>query len=172
MSHPDVIVAFYDHEHELAGESRRSVVDWGGDDLFTSAPRRRRFERLDRPSREECLDRPAPASAGEHAPTAELEPADTPAPSAPADLAGWADLVPAASVPPVTSERRTITVTGHPETARRGPDRVTRSARRPRPAPTLDDRIGPRPDRIAAWACTLGLLLILIAVAPANAAAL
>ena len=33
---------------------------------------------------------------------------------------------------------------------------------------TIHERLGPRPDRIAAWAFALGLLLILIAIATAN----
>jgi hypothetical protein len=37
-----------------------------------------------------------------------------------------------------------------------------------RPARTVHERLGPRPDRIAAWAFALGLLLILIAIATAN----
>lgn len=196
MSHSDAIAALYDHEQELATESERFAPDWGGDDLFTTTPRRRRFERADqaqprlverahrversgpgesphatertrlveRPHRAERtrpveswfaddadiadhLDRPAPDPvADEHAPTAELEPA---APRL---------------------ERRTVTVTGHPDAAMRT-QRAMESRRR-RPGPSLDDRIGHRPDRIAAWAFALGLLLILIAVVTANAATL
>jgi hypothetical protein len=39
-------------------------------------------------------------------------------------------------------------------------------ARRPRPRPV--ERIGPRPDRIAAWAVALGLLLLLLAILSAH----
>jgi hypothetical protein len=35
-------------------------------------------------------------------------------------------------------------------------------ARRPRPSRTVGDRVGPRPDRLAAYADALGLLLIVI----------
>jgi hypothetical protein len=55
---------------------------------------------------------------------------------------------------------RRVTVTGHPDayTVRR------------RPAPTLDERhVGSRPERIAAWAFAMGLLLILIAFLTAHA---
>lgn len=52
--------------------------------------------------------------------------------------------------------RRTVTITGHP--GRSGA--LGRS--RPR---TVEQRIHARPDRIAAWAFALGLLLIVIAVA-------
>jgi hypothetical protein len=38
----------------------------------------------------------------------------------------------------------------------------------PRRSRTVHERLGPRPDRIAAWAFALGILLILIAVATAN----
>jgi hypothetical protein len=37
-----------------------------------------------------------------------------------------------------------------------------------RPSRTVHERLGPRPDRIAAWAFALGILLILIAIATAN----
>jgi hypothetical protein len=37
-----------------------------------------------------------------------------------------------------------------------------------RPSRTMHERLGPQPDRIAAWAFALGILLILIAVATAN----
>ena len=37
---------------------------------------------------------------------------------------------------------------------------------------SVDERVGPRPDRIAALAFVLGLLLVLLAVATADAAAL
>jgi hypothetical protein len=36
----------------------------------------------------------------------------------------------------------------------------------------MDERVGARPDRVAAWAFGLGLLLILIAVSTADAATL
>src|SRR4051812_5342101 len=49
MHHPASAIAdFYDHETESALERRRDAPDWGGDDLFTTTPRRRRFERPSR----------------------------------------------------------------------------------------------------------------------------
>ena len=57
--------------------------------------------------------------------------------------------------------RRTVKIGGRPAEFHSSP------ARR-RPARTVHERVGPRPDRIAAWACALGLLLILIAIATAN----
>lgn len=62
---------------------------------------------------------------------------------------------------PVYAEngRRTVTITGHPLPPRR------------RPSPT-QTQIQARPDRIAFWAFLLGLFLVFMAVATANAAAL
>ena len=62
---------------------------------------------------------------------------------------------------PVDAEngRRTITITGHPVPPRR----------RPSPA---QSHIQARPDRIALWAFLLGLFLVFMAVATANAATL
>ena len=55
--------------------------------------------------------------------------------------------------------RRTVKITGRPVPARR------------RPSATAS-RIEARPDRIALWAVLLGLFLVFMAVATANAAAL
>jgi hypothetical protein len=41
-------------------------------------------------------------------------------------------------------------------------------ARRRRPRPRPVQRIGPRPDRIAAWAVALGVLLLLLAILSAH----
>jgi hypothetical protein len=56
-------------------------------------------------------------------------------------------------------ERRTVTITGHPGTL---PPRRRRS-----PA---HQQIVARPDRVALWAFLLGLFLVLVAAATANAA--
>jgi hypothetical protein len=48
--------------------------------------------------------------------------------------------------------RRTVVISGQASPARR------------RPAPSVPERIGPRPDRLAAYAVALGLLLIIIAL--------
>ena len=53
-------------------------------------------------------------------------------------------------------ERRTVTITGNP-VPRRRPSRV-------------EQQVVARPDRIALWAVLLGLFLVLMAVATANAA--
>ena len=57
--------------------------------------------------------------------------------------------------------RRTVKIGGRPAEFYSAP------ARR-RPSRAVHERVGPRPDRIAAWAFALGLLLILIAIATAN----
>ena len=59
--------------------------------------------------------------------------------------------------------RRTVVISGRP-----GP--LGQVPVRRRPPRTAAERIGARPDRIVAWAVALGLLLIVIAVATANAA--
>ena len=56
--------------------------------------------------------------------------------------------------------RRTVKIGGRP--AEFHPSSARRSSR------TIHERLGPRPDRIAAWAFALGILLILIAVATAS----
>jgi hypothetical protein len=54
--------------------------------------------------------------------------------------------------------RRTVVITGQRAAPRRRPDAAT--------------RIGPRPDRIAGWAFFLGLFLVGVATATADAAPL
>jgi hypothetical protein len=68
-------------------------------------------------------------------------------------------LVDGAISPPAVGERRTVKITGHPVPPRRRPSRTATS-------------IQARPDRIALWAFLLGLFLVFMAVATANAAAL
>ena len=71
--------------------------------------------------------------------------------------------------------RRTITITGHPVPPRRpstegmhlASDRAAAPRRRPSPAQA---QIQARPDRVALWAFLLGLFLVFMAVATANAA--
>jgi hypothetical protein len=55
--------------------------------------------------------------------------------------------------------RRTVKIGGRPAEFHSAPRRPSR---------TVHERVGPRPDRIAAWAFALGILLILIAIATAN----
>lgn len=55
--------------------------------------------------------------------------------------------------------RRTVKIGGRPAEFHSAPRRPSR---------TVHERVGPRPDRIAAWAFALGILLILIAIATAS----
>jgi len=75
-----------------------------------------------------------------------------------------------AMIEPAPAGRRTKLITGHPGDAPR-PLPTVRAERR-RAARTPADWIGPRPERIVAWAFALGLLLILIAISTADAATL
>jgi len=59
--------------------------------------------------------------------------------------------------------RRTIKIEGRPGGARRDPG-FHQGPQRLRPGRSVGERMGARPDRLAAWAFALGLLLILIAV--------
>ena len=71
-----------------------------------------------------------------------------------------ADRVRAARVHSADAERRTVTITGRPHGAP------------PRRRSTTQEQLTARPDRIALWAFLLGLFLVLVAAATANAAAL
>ena len=113
----------------------------------------------------------APEPAPEPAAAARVEPAA----AAPAEEDDYEDVGPGAGVaPPAPVEapvrsaqgepgRRTIKIEGRPGGAQRaagfhqGPQRL-------RPGRSVGERMSARPDRLAAWAFALGLLLILIAV--------
>lgn len=76
--------------------------------------------------------------------------------------------------PPAPGERRTVQIRGRQDDP---PHLLAQAGGRPdpivrRPAPSARDRIDHRPDRIAAWAVALGLLLILMAAGTADAATL
>ena len=60
--------------------------------------------------------------------------------------------------------RRTVKIGGRPAEFYGPPARA-----RNRPPRAMHERLGPRPDRVAMWAFALGILLILIAIATANA---
>ena len=66
--------------------------------------------------------------------------------------------------------RRTKVITGRPDGAPRPLSLVPAERRRPPRTPA--EWVGPRPERIMAWAFALGLLLILIAISTADAATL
>jgi hypothetical protein len=169
---------FYDHEQDAqSGRRRRAAPDWGGDDLFTSTPRRRRFDRplvddhdsdassrLDQVLQPDTMEHVLPVAAAAATATARSVAGDG-APRLSLEIPPALD--PGRSVrygaPVAPNGRRTVTVTGHPERGYGVPSRR-------RPAPTLDERlIGSRPDRVAMWAFALGVLLIVIAFLSANA---
>lgn len=148
----------YDHETE-GGPRRRQADDWGIDESFPRV-RGRRFARADeglggQARRRSGHQRPDPASAP---PAAAFEP--------PAALRA----MDAPAEPLVESDdRRTIRINGRPGELSEYAPFVSTSARR-RPPRTLEDRLAGDPTRIIACAFVLGLLLILIAVATADAA--
>jgi hypothetical protein len=147
--------AVYDHESEdpRGARRRRPVADWGvGEELFDHMPSRRRFARAGEPARRESHPRERqPGEAREHAvepaaATMELTREPGPVLQRPAPRGGAED------------GRRTIVI-----------GRTTAvAARPPRPARSVGERIGHRPDRIASWAVALGMLLIVIAFATAS----
>jgi len=186
-----------DDEPRPAGRRRRQVADWGvGEELFDGMPGRR-FERRgadhgiprggaddgrrtiviteddvrieeDPPgeefaSREDALQarRQHDAVWAGDEPFAEAEPlVEDEAPAEPVGEAVDEPEVGADSVVRGGVEgRRTVRIGGRPAEFHSAPRR---------PARTVHERLGPRPDRIAAWAFALGLLLILIAIATAN----
>jgi hypothetical protein len=171
MTHPEAaIAALYDHEQEQPRRRERNAPDWGGDDLFSSTPRRR----FPRPARQrETLEHPLPRprQAAHLRPERVHPPVRVPSPG---ERAEKIERLEALEHPQLgdrfemsPSGRRTVVVTGHPER------QVTRTPRpldagRRRPAPTVDQLLGHRPDRIAGWAFALGMLLILIAILSAH----
>jgi hypothetical protein len=190
--------AVYDHTEEEprpAGRRRRQVADWGvGEELFDGMPGRR-FERRgedhriprggaddgrrtikiadDEPtaappevldeefaSREEALRARAEHDtvwAGDEPFADEADEPDEPKDLA-APLAPEGHRLSDGVVRGGVEGRRTVKIGGRPE---------FHSAPR-RPARAVHERVGPRPDRIAAWAFALGLLLIIIAIATAS----
>jgi hypothetical protein len=175
--------SLYDHEADadLQLGGRRNVADWGADDLFHHTPRRRRsatslaarerrlsgpiggegsVHHLEEVNRQAAMRRferesgqgrrPEPAHAGAIVTRIEDAPsyvADMPVEPVEAERA----LIEAAG-------RRTVEITGRPE---RLP--LARPQRR-RPPRTVEERIGSSPDRMAAWAVAMGMLLIFLAI--------
>ncbi len=137
--------AVFDHETEAPKGRRRPAPDWGGDELFDHVPRRRFAQSADG----------AQARRHSHEPAAATAAPARPAPVEELIAARRAEYEPP-SVPP--GGRRTVTITGRP-----GPAFAPRTPR-PRSPRTVEERIGSRPDRIAAWAFALGVLLIILAL--------
>jgi hypothetical protein len=140
--------AFYDHEDDEPRRRRRPVADWGvGEDVFDRMPSRRFVRRGEEPrhaTREEPVSR-----------TIVIEREPEPEPELHAAPAETTRKAPPPAAQATSDGRRTIVIGGHP-------DRMPLP--RNRPPRTAVDRIGPRPDRILAYAVALGFLLILIAI--------
>ena len=164
----------YDHEHD-GGPRRRQADDWGIDESFPRV-RGRRFSRAQggatRTRRhpvedwgaEEAFDGGS-AAAGAVAPEAPQEQVAPPTEALGPEPAG-------AVGPEIveSDERRTIRIHGRPgELSEIAP--FVSTAARGRPPRTVLERLAGDPTQIIAWAFMLGLLLILIAVATADAAA-
>jgi hypothetical protein len=135
---------------------------WGGDEPF--APRAEpadawgagepfapRAETGDRDETEFVAASGGQHDTGEFAPVDSAEPGDAPAPTDGIVRGGVAG-------------RRTVKIGGRPAEFHGPPARA-----RQRPPRAMHERLGPRPDRVAMWAFALGILLILIAIATANA---
>ena len=177
--------AFYDHEDETV-QRDRAAADWGADEVFASVPRRRirgdrhgtaaarrpaAARRVSGPALEETQDDAAARAAWLAEVEAELLVADAPAADpAPVEVPHPAELTagvefeaPAAwtEPPPEPGGRRTVTITGRPGQPA-SPNRPLVTDRR-RPARSVDERIGGRPDRIAGWSFGMGILLIVVA---------
>jgi hypothetical protein len=180
-------------EPRATGRRRRQVADWGvGEDVFDRLPSRRfaRSERRgeepgehhrapraeDAPPREDLARseprRPRHRPADDWLEEVSPRPAEAPETAARTIVIGGAveeEIAPAIAqeeelssedVAPPRDEaprpRRTIVICGHPDKL---------PAPRPRrPPKTALERVGASPDRLAAYAVGLGLLLILIAV--------
>jgi hypothetical protein len=87
-----------------------------------------------------------------------------------AEAGDWAAIMAPPDADRAPNGRRTKVITGRPEGAPR-PLSLAPAERR-RPPRTPAEWIGPRPERIMAWAFVLGLLLILVAISTADAATL
>jgi hypothetical protein len=185
-----------EEEPRPAGRRRRQVADWGvGEELFDGMPGRR-FERRgddhriprggaddgrrtikiadDEPtaappevldeefaSREEALRARAEHDtvwAGDEPFADEADEPDEPKDLA-APLAPEGHRLSDGVVRGGVEGRRTVKIGGRPAEFHSAPRR---------PARAVHERVGPRPDRIAAWAFALGLLLIIIAIATAS----
>ena len=158
-------------DHSDSKRRRRPVADWGGDELFNHVPRRR-FSR---------------ANVGAHTRRPSASPITSHQLRRNTDFAAGAPLRATESGGALPSgatlsashaavEPSFITIyEQEPAAHQRGtaPALDTEGARsRDRARRSVDERVGPRPDRIAALAFVLGLLLVLLAVATADAAAL
>jgi len=181
---------FARRQRELTTE--RNQVDAELAELASPAPRGRRprtFEQPDAPQRTGRFDREHVATAADLEDSdlaIELEPAPPAEPISPSALlaldVGWQEsvrrdddeprgeftelIIPGQGVP----GRPTVQIRGRGAEGRidaQLPDRQRR-----RPSRTVSERLGPRPDRVALWALLLAVVLIITAVATADASML
>jgi len=148
---PEVVEAeFASREEALRAREEHDAV-WAGDEPFAE-PTNETVWTGDEPFAETAADEPF-APAEDEQPLAEERDLAVP-------LAAEGHRTPDGIVRGGVEGRRTVKIAGHPAQFHSTPAR--------RPSRTVHERVGPRPDRIAAWAFALGLLLILIAIATAN----
>jgi len=143
-SREEAIRAREEHDAVWAGDepfAERTHDDWTADEPVGAAW-----------AHAEAAAAAADSFAGE-APAAAPEPARAPSP----DAAG--ERIVRGGV----EGRRTVKIGGHPA------QQFHSTPARRRPSRTVHERVGPRPDRIAAWAFALGLLLIIIAIVTGSA---
>lgn len=146
---------------------RPPVPDWGGDDLFNQAPRRR-FVRTGSSAH---VRRPSASPITSHQLRRNSDVASSAFLRGLESRAGGDFDHDSADGPHSVVSSPLITVYEPDAGATSAADaRAARDRRRPRR--TVDERLGARPDRVAAWAFILGLMLILVAVGTADAAAL
>jgi hypothetical protein len=146
--HADDDAGEREHAEDDGGERDRATDDEraiaGVDEYGVGAEREVPRGRVDDGRRTVVIGRPEDVPSEIAAITADRDIEDEPPPPSPTTAPG---------------ERRTIRIGGRPE----GSLEATRAQRR-RPPKTAHERIGARPDRVAAYAVALGLLLIVIAV--------
>jgi hypothetical protein len=153
--------------------SERELVDAELADLASPTPRNGRFDRR-------AGDAPVVVSLDDDL---ELLPAPAPEPISPSQLlsldVGWMEpvreeergeftelVIPGQGVP----GRPTVQIRGRGAEAR--VDALLSDRARRRPPRTVSERLGPRPDRVALWALLLAVVLIITAVATADASTL
>ncbi len=153
-------------------ERRRPVADWGGDDLFNHVPRRR-FTRTGVGAH---TRRPSASPITSHQLRRNTDfAAAAPLRGAEPRGAGEPDVITLSNLHAVVEPSliRVYEPEGRIGDAALRPVADGSAAReRRRARRRVDERVGPRPDRIAALAFVLGLLLVLLAVATADAATL
>jgi hypothetical protein len=155
-------------EHPGSPRRRSPVADWGGDNLFNHVPRRR----FTRPGVGAHTRRPSASPITSHRLRRNADFA-APVGYRGAEMRDGESSVGTLGGAPHSAAEPSLITIYEPE-ARLTPaptagGATARGRRRPR---SVDERVGPRPDRIAALAFVLGMLLVLLAVATADAASL